>query len=75
MRVEPTPSTETPGRMLTLVLCLFLGSFGVHRFYTGHHLVGLVQLLTFGGCGAWWALDLLALARGTYADADGHVLT
>lgn len=73
--MEPTPSTERPDRMLTLLLCLFLGSFGLHRFYTGHHLVGLAQLLSFGGCGAWWAMDVLALVRGTYADAEGHVLT
>ncbi|MCK6502807.1 TM2 domain-containing protein [Myxococcota bacterium] len=73
--MDPTPSTERPDRLTTLLLCLFLGSFGVHRFYTGHHGVGLVQLVSLGGCGAWWALDVLALARGTFADAEGHVLT
>lgn len=73
--MDETPSTETRSRMTTLVLCLFLGSIGAHRFYTGHTLPGVAQLLTAGGCGLWWAMDVVALARGTFVDAEGRPLT
>jgi len=36
---------QTPNRVLAIVLCLILGTFGVHRFYVGQTGVGLVMLL------------------------------
>ncbi|HEX6108521.1 MAG TPA: TM2 domain-containing protein, partial [Ktedonobacteraceae bacterium] len=45
--------------LTTLLLCIFLGFLGVHRFYTGHIVIGLIQLFTFGGCGIWWLIDLI----------------
>ena len=36
-----------------LLLCWFLGVLGVHRFYSGHTALGVLQLLTLGGCGIW----------------------
>src|SRR6185312_1800790 len=30
--------------LTTLLLCIFLGGLGVHRFYTGHTAIGVVQL-------------------------------
>lgn len=47
-------------RWLTcLLLCWFLGVFGVHRFYTGHTTIGVIQLLTLGGCGIWALVDFI----------------
>lgn len=45
------------------LLWLFLGLFGVHRFYLGHVGVGIAQLLTAGGFGVWWIIDAFALSR------------
>lgn len=55
-----------------LLLCWFLGIFGVHRFYTGHIALGVVQLLTLGGCGIWALIDFIIIATGNFKDAQGN---
>lgn len=57
--------------IVSLVLCWFLGVFGAHRFYTGHTAIGVVQLLTLGGCGIWVLIDFIILLTGSFKDADG----
>lgn len=66
-------SPEDKNRWLvTLLLCWFLGSFGVHRFYTGHIGIGVAQLLTLGGCGIWAIIDLIIILTGNFKDAEGN---
>ena len=48
-----------------IVLCLFLGTLGVHRFYLGHTLIGVIQLLTLGACGIWTLIDFFRLIFGS----------
>jgi TM2 domain-containing membrane protein YozV len=60
--------------MITLLLCIFGGYFGAHRFYSGHFLFGAIQFLTGGGCGVWWAIDLFLIVTGKYTDAQGRPL-
>lgn len=55
-----------------LLLCWFLGVFGVHRFYTGFTALGVIQLLTLGGCGIWTLIDFIIIASGNYKDAQGN---
>jgi len=57
--------------LVTLLLCLFLGGFGIHRFYTGHTVIGVVQLLTFGGCGIWALIDFILIIVGSFKDKQG----
>ena len=60
--------------LVTLLLCLFLGGIGAHRFYTGHIAIGIIQLLTAGGCGIWTLIDLILILCGEYKAADGSPL-
>jgi len=60
--------------MTTLLLCIFLGGIGVHRFYTGHTGIGVVQLFTGGGCLIWAIYDLIMIATGKFLDAQGQPL-
>lgn len=55
----------------TLLLCVLLGVFGVHRFYVGKVGTGIIQLLTLGGLGIWALVDLIMIATQTFKDSDG----
>ena len=67
--------TEQRNKWITcLLLCWFLGVFGVHRFYTGHITIGVIQLLTLGGCGIWSLVDLIIIISGNYKDSDGNLI-
>ena len=61
--------------MIALILCFFLGIFGVHRFYSGHILIGLAQLVTGGGCGIWFLIDFVMILIGKYTDSEGNPMT
>jgi len=55
----------------TFFLCLFLGVFGVHRFYNRKFGTGVLQLVTLGGLGCWWFGDLLVVLLGKFKDKNG----
>ncbi len=61
--------------LTTLLLCIFLGGFGAHRFYAGKIGTGLVQLLTAGGCGVWYLVDLVMIITGKFEDSNGRLIT
>jgi hypothetical protein len=60
--------------LTTLLLCIFLGVLGVHRFYTKHIGLGVLQLLTAGCCGIFTLVDFILIISGKFKDADGHLL-
>jgi hypothetical protein len=60
--------------LLALLLSIFLGTLGVDRFYLGHIGLGILKLVTFGGCGIWWLIDVILIATGALKDARGRPL-
>ena len=60
--------------LVSALLCWFLGIFGIHRFYTGHTAIGIVQLCTLGGCGIWAFIDFIMIIMGNFKDSDGKLL-
>lgn len=59
---------------VALILSILVGEFGVDRFYTGSIMLGILKLVTFGGCGVWWIVDIILIATGAYKDAQGRPL-
>jgi len=57
-----------------VLLSLFVGYLGVDRFYLGYTWSAFFKLLTFGGLGIWWVIDLTLLLTGSLPDAYGGKL-
>jgi TM2 domain-containing membrane protein YozV len=76
MKKEMEKGTSGGGKsqLVAFLLCFFLGGLGVHRFYLGYIGIGVVQLLTAGGCGIWALIDLIRIAIGTLGPKDGSDL-
>lgn len=60
--------------LVTLLLCGFLGYLGIHRFYTKHIGIGVLQLLTAGCCGIFTLIDFIKILTGSFKDANGNPL-
>jgi TM2 domain-containing membrane protein YozV len=48
--------------MAALIISIFVGSLGVDRFYLGKIGTGILKLITFGGLGIWWLIDVILIA-------------
>ena len=54
-----------------LCLSLLCGFLGVDRFYLNHYKIGLGKLISLGGLGVWWFVDVILLASRTIEDSRG----
>jgi TM2 domain-containing membrane protein YozV len=48
--------------LVTLVLSILFGYFGVDRFMMGQIGCGILKFLTFGGLGVWYLADIILIA-------------
>ena len=62
-------------KITAILLCFFLGGLGIHRFYLGYTLIGVIQLLTFGGFLIWAIVDFIRLIIGSLKDSEGNELS
>lgn len=69
------PNTSPKSRLIALLLCVFVGGLGIHRFYVGKIGTGVLWLLTAGCFGIGALVDLIMIACGTFTDSDGKPVT
>jgi len=71
---EAGAAAGTKKKMVALLLCLFAGNFGVHRFYVGKNGTGIVWLLTCGCCCVGSIIDLIKILTDKFTDKNGNAL-
>lgn len=76
--MSQTPSAPAPQQgkdwLVTLLLSIFLGGLGIHRFYVGKTGTAVLMLLTAGGCGIWQIIDIIMIATMSFKDGQGQPL-
>lgn len=55
-----------------IILCLFLGTLGIHRLYAGKVGTAFLMFITVGGFLIWWLIDLIVIILGAFKDKEGY---
>lgn len=71
---DPYGAMPAKSFLATWLFSWLLGFLGVDRFYLGKVGTGLVKLLTVGGFGVWWLIDLVLTLAGEQRDKAGRLL-
>ena len=66
--LETARPASAKSQVSALLLCIFLGLFGAHRFYVGKTGTGLLYLFTGGLLGVGWIVDIFVIAAGCFTD-------
>ena len=56
--------------LFVFLICLFTGCLGFHRFFLGKYSSGLIMLVTLGGVGIWYIVDLFTIILGNFKDKN-----
>lgn len=62
------PGVSSKNKMVALLLCIFLGWVGAHRFYVGKIGTGILYLFTAGLFGIGWVIDIILIVAGSFKD-------
>ncbi|MCH5215519.1 MAG: TM2 domain-containing protein [Muribaculaceae bacterium] len=72
-RLETLDETQATAAMymqfkdptVALIVSILAGTLGVDRFYIDDILSGVCKLITGGGCGIWWFVDMFLIQNAT----------
>ena len=70
--LNSSTTTSTTDWLTLFLLTFFVGVLGVHRFYVGKLGTGFLMLLTLGGLGVWFLVDLILVVTGQFTNKDGQ---
>ena len=70
--LNSSTTTSTTDWLTLFLLTFFVGVLGVHRFYVGKIGTGFLMLLTLGGLGVWFLVDLILVVTGQFTNKDGE---
>ncbi len=70
----PESATVSHKHFAAVVLSVLLGWLGIDRMYTGRVGLGIIKLITIGGFGVWWIVDMCLMGMGSAKDGNGNPL-
>ena len=70
--LDSSTKTNSIYWLALFLLTFFVGVLGVHRFYVGKIGTGVLMLITLGGLGVWFLVDLLLVVTGQFTNKDGQ---
>lgn len=65
------PVVSPKSKWLTLILAIFFGYFGIHRFYAGRFISGTLYIFTVGFFYIGWIFDIVTILTGNFKDGNG----
>lgn len=65
------PPISSKKKITALLLCIFLGFFGIHRFYVGKIGTGILYLFTYGIFLIGWIIDIIKICNNSFTDKSG----
>ena len=70
VNVNYSQNISPKNKIVALLLCIFLGFFGAHKFYVGKIGMGILYLFTYGLFGFGWIIDIILILCGSFKDSN-----
>ena len=70
VNVKYSQNISQKNKIVALLLCIFLGFFGAHKFYVGKIGMGILYLFTYGLFGFGWIIDIILILCGSFKDSN-----
>jgi len=70
--VSPAAVGSEKSQGIALLLGIFLGGLAGHKWYLGNPwYINVLFIITLGGLGIWWIIDMIRIITGDYKPHNG----